>query len=212
MQNNLTVILADGDFPKANEPISILKNAARIICCDGSAVSLVEFGLEPTIIIGDLDSLPAKFKELFADRLIQVSEQETNDLTKAFSYCLSKGWINLVILGATGKREDHTLGNLSLLADYHKQVQNLKFVTNYGTFFIASKSGKFPAVAGQQISIIALQTGTPVTSSGLKYPMNNLVLNSWWQATLNEAISEEYSLVFPDDCQLLIFQEHAKIS
>ena len=210
MQDDLTVILADGDFPKADEPISILKNATRIICCDGSAVSLVEFGLKPTIIIGDLDSLPEKFKTEFADRLIQVSEQETNDLTKAFTYCLKQGWTNLIILGATGKREDHTLGNLSLLANYQELIPNLKFVTNYGTFFIASKSGNFPAVAGQQISIIALQTGTQVTSFGLKYPLNQLVLNCWWQATLNEAISNQYRLEFPDGAKLLIFQEHIK--
>ena len=102
MQNDLTVILADGDFPRAEEAISVLRNAARIVCCDGSAASLAEFGLEPTVIIGDLDSLPAKFKERFSDRLIHVREQETNDLTKAFTYCQKQGWTNLAILGATG--------------------------------------------------------------------------------------------------------------
>lgn len=210
MQNNLTVILADGDFPRSDEPISVLRNAARIVCCDGAAASLAEFGLEPAVIIGDLDSLPVKFKEQFADRLIHVREQETNDLTKAFSHCLEQGWTDLVILGATGKREDHTLGNLSLLADYSKQVPDLKFITNYGTFFIAGKSGDFSSVPGQQISIIALQTGTPVTSSGLKYPMDKLVLNRWWQATLNEALAEQYHLEFPAGTELLIFQEHPR--
>ena len=212
MQNELTVILADGDFPRAEEAISVLHNAARIVCCDGSAASLAEFGLEPTVIIGDLDSLPAEFKERFSDRLIHVREQETNDLTKAFTYCQKQGWTNLAILGATGKREDHTLGNLSLLADYSESVPNLKFITNYGVFFIARETGDFPSVPGQQISIIALQTGTPVTSSGLKYPMDKLVLNRWWQATLNEAVSNQYHLEFPSGTQLLIFQEHVKKS
>ena len=197
MQNELTVILADGDFPKEEQPLSVLRSAARIVCCDGSAASLAGFGLEPTVVIGDLDSLPAEFKTRFADRLIHVREQETNDLTKAFTYCREQGWDNIAILGATGKREDHTLGNLSLLADYSELVPNLKFITNYGMFFIAQKSGDFPAIPGQQISIIALQTGTPVTSSGLKYPMDKLVLNRWWQATLNEALSDNFHLDFP---------------
>lgn len=210
MQNKLTVILADGDFPRTEQPISILRNAERIICCDGAAASLAEFGLEPDVVIGDLDSLPAEFKGRFSDRLIHVREQETNDLTKAFSYCREQGWTNLVILGATGKREDHTLGNLSLLADYSESVPNLKFITNYGIFFIARESGDFPSEPGQQISIIALQTGTEVTSSGLKYPMNKLVLNRWWQATLNEALTDQYHLDFPQGTQLLIFQEHYK--
>ena len=210
MQNNLTVILADGDFPKAEEPISFLRRAARIVCCDGSAASLAEFGLEPAVVIGDLDSLPPEFKKRFSDRLIHVREQETNDLTKAFTYCREQGWENIVILGATGKREDHTLGNLSLLADYSELVPGLRFITNYGTFFIARDSGDFSTFPGQQISIIALQTGTEVTSSGLKYPMNKLALNRWWQATLNEALSDHYHLDFPKGTQLLIFQEHKK--
>ena len=79
-------------------------------------------------------------------------------------------------------------------------------------FFIAQKSGDFPAIPGQQISIIALQTGTPVTSSGLKYPMDKLVLNRWWQATLNEALSDKFHLEFPAGTQLLIFQDHQKNS
>ena len=212
MQNELTVILADGDFPKEKQPLSVLRNAARIVCCDGSAASLAGFGLEPTVVIGDLDSLPAEFKTRFADRLIHIREQETNDLTKAFTYCREQGWDNIAILGATGKREDHTLGNLSLLADYSELVPNLKFITNYGMFFIAQESGDFPAIPGQQISIIALQTGTPVTSSGLKYPMDKLVLNRWWQATLNEALSDKFHLDFPEGTQLLIFQEHQKNS
>ena len=211
MRNDLTVILADGDFPGTDEPISVLRNAARIVCCDGSAASLAEFGLEPTVIIGDLDSLPAEFKKRFSDRLIHVREQETNDLTKAFTYCREQGWEKIVILGATGKREDHTLGNLSLLADYSEQIPDLKFITNYGVFFIARKSGDFPTFPGQQISIIALQTGTEVSSSGLKYPMNKLALNRWWQATLNEALADQYHLDFPPGTQLLIFQEHRKI-
>ena len=208
MQNELTVILADGDFPREEQPLAVLRNASRIVCCDGSAASLAEFGLEPTVVIGDLDSLPAEFKTRFADRLIHVREQETNDLTKAFTYCREQGWDNIAILGATGKREDHTLGNLSLLADYSELVPNLKFITNYGAFFVAQKSGDFPAIPGQQISIIALQTGTPVTSSGLKYPMDKLVLKRWWQATLNEALSDQFHLEFPEGAQLLIFQEH----
>ena len=117
-----TVILADGDFPSTPVTMRILKQAERIVCCDGSAASLAEFGLEPTVVIGDLDSLPPEFKKRFSDRLIHVREQETNDLTKAFTYCREQGWKNIVILGATGKREDHTLGNLSLLADYSEFV------------------------------------------------------------------------------------------
>lgn len=204
----MTVILADGDPPVKSQPLAILQEAAHIVCCDGAAATLAAYGLEPTVVIGDLDSLPRQWKEKFADRLIHVRDQETNDLTKAFNYCLQQGWRNIVILGATGKREDHTLGNLSLLADYAGEADSVRVVTNYGVFFVTGKTGDFPSVPGQQVSIIPLQTGITVSSSGLKYPMDKLVLNRWWQATLNEASEEKFHLDFTPGTQLLIFQEH----
>ncbi|MBO5688825.1 MAG: thiamine diphosphokinase [Lentisphaeria bacterium] len=207
-RTDLTVILADGEPPRAAEPIKILRSAARIVCCDGAAALPAEYGLQPTVVIGDLDSLPQQWKDRYADRLVHVREQETNDLSKAFRYCMEHNWRNLVILGATGKREDHTLGNLSLLADYAQQADSVCAVTNYGVFFTAAKSGDFPSIPGQQISIIALQGGTEVTSSGLKYPMEKLKLTRWWQATLNEAAGESFRLDFTPGCELLIFQEH----
>ena len=210
MSGKLTVILADGDFPRAPQSLAILKNAERIICCDGAAASLTGLGIIPDRIVGDLDSLPEKFKERFADRLLHVRDQETNDLTKAFNFCCSSGYTNIVILGATGKREDHTLGNLSLLAEYAKKIPDISCVTDYGVFRVISRPGTYPSHAGQQISIISLTSGAVVSSQNLKYPLNQLELKYWWQATLNEAESESFSLDFPPGTLLLVFQEHLK--
>ena len=205
----LTVILADGAFPTGREALAYLESAARVICCDGAARSLVAYGREPDRIIGDLDSLSEEFKKRFADRIEQVNEQESNDLSKAFRYCCSMNYSNIVILGATGKREDHTLGNLSLLSEYSRQIPSIKIVTDYGYFTVAQKSGSFESFAGMQVSIIPLDSGVEVTSQNLKYPMNKLPLRLWYQATLNEALGNEFSLQFTEGCELLIYRTFA---
>lgn len=210
MSNGVTVILADGDFPKHSVPLEILNNAEYIVCCDGAAASLTGLGIIPDCIIGDLDSLPDKFKERFSDRLVHVKDQETNDLTKAFNYCCENGRKNIVILGATGKREDHTLGNLSLLSMYAQTVPQIRCVTDHGVFFSVSSPGDFPSLPGQQISVIALTPDAEVTSRNLKYPLDHLVLKHWWQATLNEAESDFFHLDFPEGVRLLVFKEHLK--
>ena len=38
----------------------------------------------PEFVVGDMDSLPEGVMEDLSDRLFQVSEQESNDLSKAF--------------------------------------------------------------------------------------------------------------------------------
>jgi thiamine pyrophosphokinase len=190
-----SVILADGDFPHGEIPLTILRNAARIICCDGAASSLVEAGYEPYAIVGDCDSVTSSLAEKYADRLYRIEEQETNDLTKAVKWCSEHGYSDLVILGGTGKREDHTLGNISLLADYASQV-NVRMVTDHGIFFPLTASGLFTAARGSQISVFSLNSATEITSKGLKYPLKAMKLTSWWQATLNETVDERFSLEF----------------
>ena len=202
----LTVILADGAFPAGKEALAYLEQAERIICCDGAARSLISYGKEPDKIVGDLDSLSDEFKKRFADRIEHVREQESNDLSKAFRYCVKMGFCNIVILGATGKREDHTLGNLSLLSEYSKQVPGISIVTDYGYFTVAGQSGTFESFAGMQVSIISLTGALEVTSRNLKYPMDKLKLKLWYQATLNEALGDTFELDFPAGGELLIYR------
>ena len=203
---DLTVILADGTFPAGREALEYLKKAARVICCDGAARSLVAYGREPDRIVGDLDSLSGEFKKRFADRIEQVDEQESNDLSKAFRYCCRMQYSNIVILGATGKREDHTLGNLSLLSLYNREKPGIKIVTDYGYFTVAAESGTFESFPGMQISIIALDGDVPVTAENLKYPMDKLLLHRWYQATLNEALADKFKLDFPAGKELLLYR------
>lgn len=193
--SNKCIILADGRFPVHEVPLGYLRSAEHIICCDGSAENLVNAGLEPEAIVGDLDSLSQEIAERFADRLFRDSEQDTNDLTKAVWWCINKGYEEIVILGATGKREDHTIGNISLLAEYCRDI-NVIMVTDTGTFRPVVKSCRIAGFQGQQVSIFSIDPETEITTSGLKYELNNLQLRNWWRATLNEATGDSFELNF----------------
>jgi thiamine pyrophosphokinase len=192
-----TVIVADGTFPQHEIPLKYLNNAKRIVCCDGSARNLVLAGMIPDAIVGDMDSLDDDFLNRFADRIYLDENQETNDLTKAVSWCSDMGYKDIVIIGATGKREDHTLGNISLLADYIKYV-NVIMVTDTGIFRPLVTTSVISCFPGQQVSIFSLNPETEVTSFGLRYPLNRRRIASWWHATLNEALGDNFSLDLKD--------------
>jgi thiamine pyrophosphokinase len=189
------VILADGSFPVHHVPLGYLKDADHIICCDGSAGNLILADLEPDAIVGDLDSLDTGITESFADRLYKDSEQDTNDLTKAVKWCINKRYEEIVILGATGKREDHTIGNISLLTEYAREI-NVIMVTDTGTFTPLLKNSVIKCFPGQQVSIFSINPETEVTSKGLKYQLDKLRVKNWWRATLNEAEADSFELSF----------------
>lgn len=195
MKKGEVVILADGSFPAHEIPLGHLRNASHIICCDGSARSLAEAGLEPEAIVGDLDSLDSGLLNRFYDRLVRDDDQETNDLTKAVRWCREKGYDEVVILGATGKREDHTLGNISLLAEYVIYIK-VSMVTDTGIFVPLHSSMSLDSFPGQQISVFSLNPLTEVSSHGLRYEMDRMKLHSWWRATLNEAEGDSFEILF----------------
>ena len=190
-----TVIVADGTFPTHDIPLGYLKNAKRIICCDGSAQNLLLTGMQPDAIVGDMDSLNDELANRFADRIYLDENQDTNDLTKAVSWCSDMGYKDIVIVGATGKREDHTLGNISLLAEYVRSL-NVIMVTETGILRPLLKSSTISCFAGQQVSIFSIDPETEVTSFGLRYPLNKTKILNWWYATLNESLGDSFSLEF----------------
>jgi thiamine pyrophosphokinase len=204
LQDFPTVIVADGAFPTGKDALRALHSAKRIVCCDGAVEPLVKIGLQPAAIVGDMDSISAAMQRKYAAILHPSAEQESNDLTKAVKYCITQELTAITIVGATGKREDHTIGNISLLAGY-SQIVNIQCITDYGVFVAICQSSKFDSYAGQQVSLFSLNPTAKITSEGLKYPLHQRQLTSWWQGSLNEAIGDCFALEF-NSANLLIYR------
>ena len=190
------VIVANGQFPCHEVPLEILKGARHIVCCDGA----IHHVPSAEIIIGDGDSIPDEYR----DRLICIEEQADNDLTKATRYCLSQGWLKIAYLGATGLREDHTLGNISLLMRYYRDmnVEGTMF-TDYGFFTPACGNRTFSAMKGQQVSIYNFGCHQ-LASEGLRWGC--YAFDQWWQGTLNEALTDTFTI--SADGYYLVYQTY----
>ena len=185
------VILANGEYPSHPLPLQILEEAKFVICCDGAADEYILRGHTPNIIIGDGDSLSPENKTRFSEIIHHIADQETNDQTKAVHFLQEKGYRKIAIVGATGKREDHTLGNISLLLDYMKSGMEVRTVTDYGVFIPANGTQTFMSHTGQQISIINFGA-KGLKGEGLVYPC--LLYTSPSPRALNEATANEFTV------------------
>ena len=164
------VILCNGEFPRKEYPRYLLRNADVLICCDSArnVERLRKLGLEPTLLVGDMDSTPKSvLKRLGWEseggsvsagscRIVRISEQDDNDLAKAFAL-LRKRYpeaTDIHILGAGGKNEAHTVGNLGWLLEWERRSLeetgrglaargiNVDMVSDWSTAFAVS-----PAIA-----------------------------------------------------------------
>ena len=148
------VILANGDFPTHKVSLLILQDAGTIICCDGAANHLVRSGMEPHYILGDMDSIDYDLKNKYRNRIIELPNQDKNDLRKVIEWVEGKGIRKAIILGATGKREDHSLANIFTLLQYPVSLE-ISMYSNYGIFSAVQGEKIFDSFIGQQISIFS---------------------------------------------------------
>ena len=119
-------------------------------------------------------------------------DQETNDQTKAVSFLASRGIRRIAILGATGKREDHTLGNISLLMEYQRMGLEVVMLTDYGFFVPAVDTQEFMGFPRQQVSVFNFDA-VDLKSEGLRYPVYDFCY--WWQGTLNEVEGDSFRIM-----------------
>lgn len=211
------VILADGDFPSHPLPLRLLAEAETLVCCDGAYQKAQRYAsthalTDDVYVIGDGDSLPSAVRQQLGNRFLHVADQVTNDLTKAVLHCAAQGWTRVDVLGATGLREDHTLGNISLLGEYllnpTTQHMHLRLVSDFGTLRAFRGQASFDSFPRQQVSLFSLRPQCPLTSQGLEYPLDNFILDNWWKGTLNAALGQTFRVEGPDDALVVVFQTH----
>lgn len=191
MENYDCVILGAGDYPTHDVPLSVLDAAKYVCCCDGAAAGYIAKGKLPQAIVGDGDSVSLEIAQKYRLLCHRVAEQESNDLTKATKFCQALGFRKIAYVGCTGKREDHTIGNIALMLLYQKWGLEPTMLTDYGSFATGRGCQTFPSFPGEQVSLLRGEL-TRLASTGLKwnaYPFDQL-----WQGTLNEATGDKFTI------------------
>ncbi len=207
--NNEAVILANGAFPTKESLINKLKEAKYLICCDGAANKLSEIGVKPHAIIGDLDSLNHNLKEKYKDIIHHISEQNSNDLSKTVNWAVNKGFEQLTIMGATGKREDHEIANIFLLLRYVKKVK-IRMISDYGVFTPIKSDTIFKSYPEQQVSIFTPDSSIKISTRNLQYPLENQNLPELWNGTLNQSLTNNFEIKLLTKGEILVYQAHGK--
>ncbi len=170
------LVIANGEPPKKQRLQSLAREANVIICADGGANIALKSGIMPDAIVGDLDSIHAealvKFHKVttYEDR-----DDETTDLEKAILWSIKAKFDHITVVGATGKRVDHSVGNLGVLAKYYPDAI-IRFVDDLGELSYIGRELTFEARKGDVISLIPLSRCEGIFTQGLRYALEGEAL------------------------------------
>ncbi|MFV0237604.1 MAG: thiamine diphosphokinase, partial [Flavobacteriales bacterium] len=127
-------------------------------------------GITPDVISGDLDSI---IGELPSDvEIIRTPDQNTTDFEKALHIIKKKEGKKVDVYGASGKEQDHFLGNLTVALKFENKL-SITFYDDYHCYFITSKEISFTTQIGKKVSLYPYPSAEDITTVGLKYALLN---------------------------------------
>jgi len=160
--------------------------------------------------MGDFDSIePALLEKIKADkgRMVQYPvRKDVTDSEIAIQHCIQLKPMKITLIGCTGTRLDHTMGNLFLLKMISEAGIVGRILNETNEIMFLDSSIEMTGEIGEIISIVPLsETMSSVSTSGLDYPLNNEQLNFGSTRSISNALSEKkckvtvgsgYGLVF----------------
>ena len=187
-----SVLIANGKKPKNKKIIEILKNAKNVICVDNGYELASELNITPSVVIGDLDSVD--INKISKDILIIKDEdQNTNDLEKTLNYCLSKNIRDIILVGATGERDDQNLATILVSLEYIEQL-NIEILSDLYSIEFVNGERDFEATPMREVSLISMDKENTITTQGLKYNLDKSKLSSATHGISNYSIGENFSI------------------
>jgi thiamine pyrophosphokinase len=170
------IIFANGDVPDSRRVAALIKPDDLVVCADGGSRHAFALGLNPHMVIGDLDSIHWKDWAKVQSDAVPVRrhphDKNETDLELALRYALEQDPSSIVIVGALGKRVDHTLGNLALLSSPALASIDVRFDDGLEEAFFCRSRSSLEGRVGDIVSLIPWSAPVEgVTTTGLRWPL-----------------------------------------
>jgi thiamine pyrophosphokinase len=209
------VIFANGDLWDPAYAKGLIRAGDLIIAADGGGVHCLEMGLQPDIVIGDLDSLPAEALEQFERKGAEVirypERKDYTDLELAIRLAQERGAGEVLVLGALGQRWDQTLANLLMPAG--ESFRDLRIRLLDGRQAIQLMHGgerlQLTGSPGDTISLVPLGgNARAITTQGLEYPLNGEDLSFGSSRGISNVLLGETAVINLGEGLLLVVTIH----
>ncbi|MEL0650296.1 thiamine diphosphokinase [Algibacter sp. TI.3.09] len=190
MNTEKVCLFLNGEQPKS---IPDLENYKIVCATDGAYKFLEANNIVPNFISGDFDSI-----ETIPDavEVIHTPNQDFTDFDKVLQILSDKGFKTVHVFGASGKEQDHFLGNLHTALQWKTKL-DLTFFDNHGYYFLADKSSEIKNCLDKTVSLIPLPKATGIVTLGLQYALNNETLAFGDRiGTRNKAVENNISINF----------------
>lgn len=148
-----------------------------IICADGGYDLAKSINVVPNIVIGDFDS--ASSANITGNVIKLPVKKDDTDTMMCIKYALKNNYKDILILGATGARLDHTIANLISLKYVYKNG-GMAALADENTYIIYTEDNfEINNKEGATVSVFPFGCeSAEVTLTGFEYEIKNYIMTS----------------------------------
>lgn len=175
----MKVIIISGGKPPSKELLmqEVTKDTF-IIAADSGADCLYDYNIMPDLLLGDFDSIDKKILDYFKKSNCTIdiypTEKDYTDTEIAVKKALSMKPDEIILLGCTGSRVDHLLGNIGMLKTCMLNGVNAYIKDENNNIRLIDASTSLNGSVGEIFSLQAYGDEIiDLTIEGAKYPLNN---------------------------------------
>lgn len=189
-----------------------IRENSFIICTDGGYDIAAENHLQPSLLLGDFDSIASEPPEEIPMEKFRP-EKDFTDLELAVKTAADRGFTDVKILGGMGGRLDHTMANIQILSAYSDKFSSLIMKDGRNKCFVLygnpNLEKHIPREKNSYISLFSLsEKCAGVTIENVKYPLKNHTLtNTFPLGVSNEFTKKEAVLSLKDGTLLVIISK-----
>lgn len=205
------VILSGGKLPSLRLIEKELIDSDCLICVDSGANGLFKYNIKPDYIMGDFDSIKEEVFKYYNDKMhcnIETfsTEKDFTDTQAAVKKAINLQADEIVLLGCTGTRLDHVLGNLGIMKMCLAYNIKVYIKDDNNTIMAFNRTTKIFGTPGETFSVQNFGSSLiNLSIKGAKYELDNYSLDVGDPLTVsNEFLTNEVELIF-DSGNLLVF-------
>lgn len=201
IENFKSVLCLDGTLPD----ISFFKlvDQLPIIAADGAANKLKAIGIDPSLIIGDLDSVDQNLTSVYPT--LKVTDQNYSDYQKCMSYINREELGPTIVCGIAGGHIDHVINNIGIFMEGSGNV----FIDDNIVGLKLTNRHKFNFPFETKISIFGIPSCT-ITTKGLKWELEHQELNfPGTSSCFNRTVSPTIDIQVTSGAALMIVYQNA---
>ena len=196
------VIISAGSIKDYEYTKSFINDGDFVICADGGLLHAKNMGIVPNLTVGDFDSYKG---EVTGEVKKFNPEKDYTDTDLAVKEALERGYREIILLGATGTRLDHTLSNIGVL-EFIALTRGKGYIVNENNIItVIRENTKIKPKEGWHLSLIPIGKVKGVSLKNLKYSLNDYDLKfSQSLAVSNEFTDKEAEIEIKEGSLIVI--------